>query len=454
MQLKAIFESITPQNIKDIPLLADAMEIFIKNLEETSVLSIDIKELFNSENEVIRRNLLKIYLSSLYAVITDVQQNKEVQSKFVNGEGYVLSKNVNDILNDEYFTSNKEFKQRVGTKLGIDYTYLLAKYLQTNEFTSSDDFALKEIKPFHFQTEGSIYRELYENVVKPLSHPLGFTYIYNQLIKNSLADLFGVKKVYTVNAIEVRCLSGNYDVFTPDVDDTNVKANFLSRVNPLTAQLFTEEEYNTYVNVRTAKVVQEVTIEIKNDAPYKSILFTDQTFLEAYTNPTKVYYRNYIDELLDTNNYITQYTTHCSLFLDYNEKFEITYTDNIDQFLLHNTFPEDEFYTNDMSDDIFLLAVSNSGYYLITDEADNNNFYFKALDYFPDEYGDGNGYVTTNRQIHYIGTANATGITNDYYVYLGPAATIDIGTTDFSDPLLWEHVGSEARHEWYLITQR
>lgn len=460
MKLQAIFESITPDNIKGIPLLEDAMKIFIQNLEENSNVSVDMRNIFNKDNTEIRENLLKIYLSSLYSIITEVQQNKNITDKFQEGEGVVLEKDINEILNDEYFTTNKEYKQRVGTKLGIDYTYLLAKYMQSNEFTESD-FELSELKPFHFQTSGTIYRELYENVVKPLSHPIGFTYIYNKIIKESLVDLFSVEKIYDVKSIEVRCLSGHYDVFTSDIDDTNVKADFLSRINAISGELFTEEEYNEYINVRTSKIIEKIEIDVIDDSPHKEILFTDGTFLESYTNPIRVYYRNYIDEILDNGNYITDYTSHCSLYIDYTEEIKISYTDEIKQFVEEFTPEADTsgFYT-ETSDDVSLIAFSDVGYYLYTEdqvdpEGDSvSGYYFKVLDYIPEEYYD-DAIVNLGQfqQIKYVGTNNPTGITGDYYIYVNGSESVDIGTTDFTNMALWTHVGSEPKHEWYLITQ-
>lgn len=450
MKLKSIFEAITPQNIKDIPLIRDAMDIFIQNLQDNASVATEIRNIFKPENEEIRENLLKIYLASLYSVISNVQTNKDITNKFTDDEGIVLKKDIKDILNDEYFTSNKEYKQRVGTKLGIDYTYQLARYLQTNEFVESD-FELTELQPFHFKSEGTIYRELYENVVKPLSHPLGFTYIYNRLIRNTLVDLFGVKKSYVVNKLEVRCLDGYYDVFTPDTNDVNVKADFLSRINPLTNELFTEAEYNTYVTVYYSKIPDEVEIDTIDGAPHKEVIFTDGTLLEQYTSPIRVYYRNYIDEVLDTSNYIKQYTSHCSMYMDYEEKFVITYTDSIEQFMMQFELSDSDYTVSDEADDnILLLSIfSNVGYYFYTSDGE----YLKMLDYHPDEFGDTTETIPALRQIKYIGTSNPTGTTNDYYIYVGASGSIDISSTDFTNTGLWTTIGSEPKNDWYLITQ-
>ena len=42
-ELLAIFKAITPDNIKDLPLISDSMEIFIELLSENSYISSDVK---------------------------------------------------------------------------------------------------------------------------------------------------------------------------------------------------------------------------------------------------------------------------------------------------------------------------------------------------------------------------------------------------------------------------
>jgi hypothetical protein len=453
MKLQAIFDSITPENIKDIPLIADAIEIFIKNLEENSSVSIDIKKIFDKDNELIRENLLKIYLSSLYDVITDVQQNEDLTSKFTETEGTVLKKNVTEILNNEYFTTNRKYKQNIGTKSGVNYTYLLAKYFQTNEYTESD-FKLTEIKPFHFATEGSIHRELYENVVKPLSHPIGFTSIYTRAIKSSLVDYFGIERFYDVHKIEVRCLDGAYDVFTPDFDDTNVKTDFLTRVNILTDDIFTEAEYDTQVTVYTSKIIDVFTADFVNEQTHRSILFTDGTFLEQFTNPINVYYRYYVDQLSNTSNYIRNYDTHCSLYLDYTERSEITYTDTIDEIaeLFDITSPDDNYDVDaNTTDTVSETEIADAGgYYLHSAGDPSDNYYLNMLDYIPEEVGDVVLTVPHSLQVQYTGSASSTGTNGHYYIYEGISGDIDFSNTDFGNGALWTSFSTTPKNEWYL----
>lgn len=366
MNLKQIFESITPDNIKSIPLIADAINIFIENLEEHSKISIDIKEIYNSDNDEIRKALLETYLSTLYGVLNNVQNNQVVKDKIDNIQTMNLDLiipikyNVPDVLSDEYLSTNKSFKQKVGTETGVEYAYNFGKYLQTNENTDLD-FKLIEktlYGPFHFETQGSILKEIYENVVKPISHPLGWTYTYSQVIKESLSDFYGLVAVPEGTSIEVRCLSGYYDVYTKDSDDINIKADFLTRKNYLTGELFTEEEYYKYVTIITNKNVTSLEVtEVENS--YKtSILFDDDTVLEQYTNPIRVYYRTLQDELDGNNKYIKQYDGHCSLYYDYLIDYNTTYTDDIEKFIVELDITAIKDYDSN-SDEQFYFETSN-----------------------------------------------------------------------------------------------
>ena len=74
--LQSIFKSITPDNIQSIPVIRDAMDIFISSLEEVSSTSIDVKNAFDNTN--IREELIKIYLDDLYNVLQQIQFNQKI----------------------------------------------------------------------------------------------------------------------------------------------------------------------------------------------------------------------------------------------------------------------------------------------------------------------------------------------------------------------------------------
>jgi predicted transcriptional regulator len=74
--IKEIFSAITPDNIKNIPVVRDQMDIFIEILEELSKESIDIRNAF--ENTRIKEELIKIYLDDLYTVFKQIQFNQSI----------------------------------------------------------------------------------------------------------------------------------------------------------------------------------------------------------------------------------------------------------------------------------------------------------------------------------------------------------------------------------------
>ena len=64
--------------------------------------------------------------------------------------------------------------------------------------------------PFEFDIiSGSIDRDIYKQSVAYLSHPLGFTYTYRYISELRFKDDYGLRKVYNVRMLEVRCLNGN-----------------------------------------------------------------------------------------------------------------------------------------------------------------------------------------------------------------------------------------------------
>jgi hypothetical protein len=333
MNLKYIFDAITPENIKNIPVIQSAMDIFIQNLEKNSKVSKDIRKIYESDNENVKIALIKTYLNSLYNVISKAQTNKVVKNKIDQfGETNIpLMTPIHNILNEENSIVGKVQKQKTGTKIGIEYAYNLAKYLETG--SQFADFNIEEVQPFHFKTDGSLFKEMYEAVVKPLGHPIGFTYDYSQIVKDSINDFFQINIIYDFKAIEIRCFStSTYDVFTNDLDDTLIKADFLTRINPLTNILFKESEFYNQVTVNYGKTVLEFVDTTISNRGYRSLLFSDNTILEQYTNPIEVKYRTYSNYANDIPEYIKPYESHCSLFLDYNTDYEFTYTDEIDLF--------------------------------------------------------------------------------------------------------------------------
>jgi hypothetical protein len=235
---------------------------------------------------------------------------------------------------------------------------------------------MDEVKPFYFRTEGSIYREVYEYIVKPLSHPIGFTYNYVQVIKESIVDYFGLISSYVFNTIEVRSLDGTYHVFTPDTDDTNVKADFLTRINFLTGTFFTEAEYNQLVHVHLDHHATDLKFNNVDGGTEKIVYFSEGTILKQTVNPITVYYRKLSDENQNNDQYEETYSGQSSLYLDYDITFQVDYTDDIAWEIETAFAPETYNVQSDAIDSYNIQLINDNGYYFYT----TDNQYIKVSD--------------------------------------------------------------------------
>jgi len=291
--IQTIFDGITPDNIKNIPVIQDAIKIFIETIEDLAAESIDIKEFYN--NGAIKDQLVQIYLEDLYNVIKEIQFNEKLIAKIekidriyqqngANDYEYLIKdriENPSNYFNEEHFLSFKAFKQKKGTIAGINYIYELF-----NQFVTPLDekmpLVVTEIEPFNMKLEGSLPLEFYQYLIYPLAHPLGFTYTYERYLNFSFTDYFPCEKFkYDVKAIEVRCIIGK-NIATADYMDRTVK------------------KIHTY-NSGTYR--------------YKVVDFEDGSYLQqetALSGQAHVYE-------YDSNGDLTEAYTpyHCSLYIDY-----------------------------------------------------------------------------------------------------------------------------------------
>lgn len=215
--LKEIFRSITPDNIKDIPVIKDSMEIFIELLEERSQQSIDLSTYI--ENKEIRRQLFKTYMGDLYDVLDGIKDNQkiidlitkrnelyETSSEFE----FISRKALDDMLDritDEHFMAFKSFREKKGTIKGIEYIFHLIATL-VNSPEGVDYVVIEGENPFELGIEGTLPPEFYYFLIAPLAHPAGFTYSYAQAVAWELLDyFFPIEIQYTVRQLVANCIS-------------------------------------------------------------------------------------------------------------------------------------------------------------------------------------------------------------------------------------------------------
>jgi len=348
--LRSIFEALVPENIKNIPLIKTAMDVFLTNLEENAAIALDIKNIYDHDlngleppiivksKKELKKSMLNVYLQALYDVISAAQKNQALIKKLElqgNVSTAILKQSAETMLSSGYFAGNKKFKESVGTLASIKYSHNLARMLESNPDTTLP--TINESKPFHLDISGPLTSEMYSSIVTPLSHPLGFTYAYNQTIAESLVDLFGLDKIYNINAFQIRNSDFSYIVFSElsgvqsngyiisGAAYDSVQSSFLSTVNPKTGVNFTIQDFQNQVKIIGNKHVSNIEETILYGSRDVRVEFTDGTFLhQKPTRPgTAIIYND------GTVNFVTPNGVHSTLLLDYNTTLKINYSDSV-----------------------------------------------------------------------------------------------------------------------------
>lgn len=224
-KLKEIYNAITPDNIKGIPAINEFMHIFIEILEERSKQSIDISTY--NENRKIQTELFKTYLGDLYEVLDSIKDNQKIIDLIDNKnkmfEGLVANyqyinpkvlEEVIDSITDENYLAFKNFREKKGTKKGIEYVYYFISSL-VNTPDEAHFVNIKENSPFDLTIEGSLPVEFYYYLIAPLAHPAGFSYDYAQAVSSILIDYyFPHTSTFNVNRLDVNSVDFEDDGIT------------------------------------------------------------------------------------------------------------------------------------------------------------------------------------------------------------------------------------------------
>lgn len=340
--LLSIFKAITPDNIKDIPLISDSMEVFIELINENSPISIDISKALSEETTIaIEEELPKIYLYDYYSMIENIRNDKQIVEKFrawnellkpqlypigmpTIGERLVINyftigqmgeplssddDNVEDIFDlnplstklkdlsdnilknkSENYLVNRAFKESKGLKKSINFIYdIVNEYLVPAQ--ERRPLIIQETgNPFELNIIGSVDKDVYEKSVAYLSHPLGFVYDYTYLSELTFEDIYSLITYYNVPVLEVRCLSGNVEAYTKPV------INIVEGVNGYLKITFNDGYYllqeNNTVNyfdnndilIKNYPTSNHCSIYIEYSIEYKTVL-TDELSTEVIVTP-------------------------------------------------------------------------------------------------------------------------------------------------------------------------
>jgi len=312
--LKEIIPAITPPNINDIKLIKDSINIFLEYLSENSNISIDIKNILNQNKTVIYDEFIKIYLNSINSVLHNSKHNEALYNALKvnysivkeNIDNIKLSIDTNKLLTKDYIITNKNYKQAKGTPTAIEYIYniVINSGIQNNKFNDNiSGFQFYEgPNLFEYKIEGTMINSVYESFVKPLTHPVGWTYTYQRIFYQVFTDYFNIKFIYqfSKNGFEVKCMNGNS--YNEDNYLTNISHTGKKLVQDNTVIFISNETIGATTNATKRVTIYFASGEtlISEDNPRNLILYKSS---ETSENNILINYNNY--------------NGNCGLYLNY-----------------------------------------------------------------------------------------------------------------------------------------
>ena len=185
-----------------------------------------------------RAELLKFHLNELFLAVENAYKDenfyKRIKSDFeklgletpsdLNIEEKLLKS-----LNQQRVNSNKIFNKNKGKLISFIYAFQVISNASIQAFNASDGFiriienihpTTGEPIPFSYRVESSLYKETFDTIIKPLTHPIGFGNAFATLLTFIFEDYFLVKETKTLESCVIRCLN-------PDgtFNETNVLEN-------------------------------------------------------------------------------------------------------------------------------------------------------------------------------------------------------------------------------------
>ena len=241
MDLNVIYESIVPDNIKDLPVVKESLKVFIEMLNRNAKISQRINKIFSIDDEVwykldsngepitisdskflkqsknnLKKGLLLTYLGVLYDCSGSAQLDNLIRqaTKLRNYTDSLIYKEQTDTLTSEFLGSFRSVQQSIGTENAFNYMYQFSKYLETGYMV--DDLDTKSHMPSIFVSDykGSLHKYYFTNFLHNLAHPVGWIYTYTTVMQFVLEDIFGIIFLYTLPRIVIKNSNDQYIFFT------------------------------------------------------------------------------------------------------------------------------------------------------------------------------------------------------------------------------------------------
>lgn len=341
--LKSIFEAITPENIKNIPIVQIGMEIFIEELEKNSEIAKKIRSLYDNEIQVeddakirnakekVKSGLYNYYVYNLYNCLKNLTQSKSIQAS-LKKFGYDVSKLYNkaeENINTEFISSFRNYTQKVGTENAMNYIYSFARYLETGELENDLEIQ-KTGNPFIIHYEGALNRQIFEGINRPLSHPIGWCYTYTTMFTVMLRDYFGIEITYIFTKLEIVSKDERKYIIFTEKSVEEIYKDFRNRINPDTLLPYTDEEISANIQIFNKHVYD---YQHWDEGEYSNTLITfdDDTVIYVDGRTGIIYYTDYEDYILGLKDPKSVFNEH-KLVTEMRSDVKFLYYDTINEF--------------------------------------------------------------------------------------------------------------------------
>lgn len=208
MLLKEIVLNLIPDTLRNEKLFIDTLSVFIEYLEENSPETLDNLNIYE-ESSPGYAEIVNAYAKSFMDILEKAKNNLTLQNKLIElhskfGITYDVTKlniNPNKILSKDNLELLKNFYQTKGTLGSFRYVFDIFNKLQLEESalqseTTFDVSESPEILTYDLKT--NMMQEIYEQFVKPMVHPLGWSYVYSRLLKTTFKDYMFVDTIYNI----------------------------------------------------------------------------------------------------------------------------------------------------------------------------------------------------------------------------------------------------------------
>lgn len=231
-----------PSHIKDDSDFSKLLKLFFDVIEENYELSLNtlqakmvdaLYDKFVKTHDLHyhdrREQLLKFHLNELFSAIEDTYKNeaffdrlaKDFERLGLESSDFDIEEKFLETLHQSNINANKSFNSNKGKLISFVYAFNMVSNASLQGLNASDGFikvlenlhpATGEPVPFSYRVESSLYKETFDTIIKPLTHPIGFGSAFVTLLTFIFEDFFLVKEVKHLESLVIRCLQpdGSY----------------------------------------------------------------------------------------------------------------------------------------------------------------------------------------------------------------------------------------------------